>query len=77
MLTTIKSAGYAYPTSTTAKKLGCASVGCFYVEEKRDELDHVSRKLHGPFDTLETANVFGEALPLAWSRYTKRAQVAA
>ena len=59
--------GYAYETSSTAKKLN-APKGCFYVASKKhpmsNETDHVK------FDTFTEAMTFAESLPEAFNKYS-------
>lgn len=69
----IKTIGYAFPTSDTAKRLGRIREGCFYVATHNGETDHVQRSLEGPFATVDAAEAHAKTLPLAWSRFTRRA----
>ena len=70
---TIKSIGYAYATSDTAKALNAYATGCYYVETKADENSHRTLTLEGPFASLAEAEQVASANPAVWSRYTRRA----
>ena len=69
----IKSIGYAYASSTIAKRLGAAKAGCYFVEVKRHETQANATSLRGPFETIEQAELHASAIACDWSRYTKRA----
>lgn len=69
----IKSIGYAYPTSATAKRLGASETGCYFVETKRHETQVQATSLRGPFATIADAELHASAIACDWSRYTKRA----
>lgn len=69
----IKAIGYAYPSSNIARQLGASRAGCWFIACHRDELDHIERALHGPFATIEEAELRAASVAGRWSRYTKRA----
>lgn len=69
----IKAIGYAYASSATAKRLGAAKAGCYYVATYQDESDCVEDDLIGPFATIEEAEACAVNVTGRWSRFTKRA----
>jgi len=69
----IKSIGYAYPTSTFAKRLKRSAKGCFYVMVKTSEDAFNFKSLNGPFATKYEAEQFAAGLDMPFSRYTMRA----
>lgn len=69
----IKSIGYAYPSSTLARRLGAGRIGCYYVVTYQDEIDSLEDDLIGPFATIEEAELRAASVAGRWSRYTKRA----
>lgn len=69
----IKSIGYAYASSTLARRLDADETGCYYVATYTDESDHLEDDLIGPFATIESAEHRAETVEGRWSRYTMRA----
>lgn len=69
----IKAIGYAYASSTTAKRLGASKTGCYYIATYYDEIDPIADDLMGPFATIEDAEIRAATVAGRWSRYTKRA----
>jgi len=69
----VKAIGYAYPSSTTATRLGAGKSGCYYVETKRHETQAAKTSLAGPFASIEDAERHALTIPADWSRYTRRA----
>lgn len=69
----IKSIGYAYASSNTAKRLGAYRTGCYFISTHRDETDHIDRALIGPFATIEEAEERAKGVEGRWSRFTRRA----
>ena len=68
-----KAIEYAYGTSDTARRLGRARQGCYFIEVKAHYSDVKARRIEGPFDTLVDAECAAAAIAADWSPYTKRA----
>lgn len=68
-----KAIEYAYATSDTAKRLGRARQGCYFIEVKAHYSDVKRKRIEGPFDTIEDAEEAASFIQADWSPYTKRA----
>ena len=69
----IKSIGYAYASSSLARRLGANETGCYYIATYTDESDPLEDDLIGPFASIEEAESRAVNVTGRWSRYTKRA----
>lgn len=70
---TLKSIGYAYPTSDIAERLCRSKAGCYFIKMKESETDTNGKLVPIAYDCLKSASRAARDMHwAAWSRYSRR-----